>query len=184
MCSQNVQRRERPHRPVCVINAQRRVRLDAPAIWALAALTLDARAPSPTAGVNLMFVRDPAIRRYNREFFGKDTPTDVISFPAGAADGAGRPCAAVGDVVISIDQALAYGSRHAIAPAEELARYVVHGILHCLGYDDISAGCKRIMFRHQEALVAAWKRTGRLLLAGPNRRGAPGARRRSKGRAT
>ena len=72
--------------------------------------------------VAVEFVDSERIAALNREFRGKDAPTDVLSFPV---DGAG-PAAGereLGDVVISP------------ADTEDLREAVVHGALHLAGMD-------------------------------------------------
>ncbi|MFI4892036.1 MAG: rRNA maturation RNase YbeY [Phycisphaerales bacterium JB058] len=63
----------------------------------------------------------------------KDTPgtTDVLTF-----DLSGDPGALDVDIVICADEARRQARTRGHGPAEELALYIVHGILHCTGYDD------------------------------------------------
>jgi probable rRNA maturation factor len=87
---------------------------------------------APTAdSLGVRFTGDRAMRRTNRTFRGKDTVTDVLSFP-GEAGAEGRH---LGDILISVPtarrQALAAG--HSIG--RELRILLLHGLLHCLGYD-------------------------------------------------
>jgi probable rRNA maturation factor len=69
------------------------------------------------------FVSSEQIRALNREHRGKDTPTDVLSFPV---DGAGAVAAEpreLGDVVICREH------------TSDVIEAVVHGVLHLCGYD-------------------------------------------------
>lgn len=76
------------------------------------------------------------MRRLNREFRGKDNPTNVLSFPAGdidgLPDGALRP---LGDLVVCAsvvrDEAMAQGK----VIEDHWAHMIVHGTLHLLGFD-------------------------------------------------
>ncbi|HJX27826.1 MAG TPA: rRNA maturation RNase YbeY, partial [Thermoanaerobaculia bacterium] len=73
------------------------------------------------------FCGDREMRRVNRQFRGKDKATDVLSFPGEEGH--------LGDILISVPtarrQALEAGH-----PAErELMVLLLHGVLHCLGYD-------------------------------------------------
>ncbi len=155
----------RAQRAVRIINRQRRLRLDASAIRKLARAVLARETVAARAGVNLMFVRDPVIREYNRKYLHKDRPTDVMSFltdqPPGLSENAG---ASVGDIVISVDQAVAYANTHALDLSEELARYIIHGILHCVGYDDARQQARRHMFRRQEEILEEWLAQGGTVL--------------------
>lgn len=138
-------------RPVLVKNTQRRVRINTTAAAQLVAFVLDAEAVAPARGLNLIFTNDASIRRYNRQFLNHDYPTDVISFPDSSDTSAG-------DIIISAQRAIAYASAHNIPLASELARYVIHGVLHCLGYSDTSPAARRRMFARQEALLRLWLR--------------------------
>ncbi len=138
-------------RYVCVINRQRRLRVSRQALMRLAAMVLDAHGVAPSRGVTIMLVSDAAIRAYNARFLGHDTPTDVISFADDRAD-------SVGDVIISTERAADYSAHHAIPLPDELARYAIHGVLHCLGYDDTVPAARRAMRARQESLLRRWRR--------------------------
>lgn len=76
-----------------------------------------------------LIARDPELRRLNREFLGKDYPTDVISFPSGARDGF------LGEMAISVDRAFeqAIDAGHSIN--DEIRVLMLHGVLHLSGFD-------------------------------------------------
>jgi probable rRNA maturation factor len=79
--------------------------------------------------VALVLAGDRLLRRLNRDYRGKDRPTDVLSFPGDGGE------AGLGDVVISVQTA----ERNARALGRSLARELdvlaLHGFLHVLGYD-------------------------------------------------
>ena len=95
-------------------------------------------------GVRL--VRDKEIRRINKKFLKHDYATDVISFSYGEPD-------YLGDLVVSVDTARRLSRELGISYKEELARYLVHGTLHLLGYDDKAPKHKAKMFKRQEAIL-------------------------------
>lgn len=70
---------------------------------------------------------DAELRRFNREFLGKDYPTDVLSFPG---DGAG-----LGDIAISRHRAAAQALEFGHTLTKELQLLMLHGLLHLLGLD-------------------------------------------------
>lgn len=139
-----------------LFNRQRRLRLNAAGIRLLAGLILDEEGSAPGSAVTLVFVRDPNIREYNRTYLNKDWATDVISFQAEADDGEFSDEYSIGDVIISVDHAAGYAEEHGISVNDELARYITHGILHCLGYDDLETGARRTMLRRQEMCLRKW----------------------------
>lgn len=97
--------------------------------------------PSPTE-VHLLLVSDDDIAAQNREFLGREGPTDVLSFPlesltpgqppAPASDG---PPLYLGDVVIAPDHVRRQAEELEVDFESELALMVVHGVLHMMGYD-------------------------------------------------
>ncbi|HWC77817.1 MAG TPA: rRNA maturation RNase YbeY [Blastocatellia bacterium] len=118
------------------MNRQRRVRITSNAIAELADATLAALGRSDNT-VTVAFVRDPAIRRLNRSYRGKDRATDVLSFSAGESEVTkdGENGRYLGDVVISTDTALAQAAESSYTIDRELAELVIHGVLHLCGYD-------------------------------------------------
>ncbi len=108
----------------------------------------------PDATVNVVYITDEEIRRLNRLHRAKDAITDVLSFASGMVEQSGT----IGDVLISFPQA----ARQALAAAAngvadvelECADLVIHGILHCLGYDHETAEDAAAMFPLQDTIVA------------------------------
>lgn len=76
---------------------------------------------------------DPAIHALNRDWRGKDKPTDVLSFEQGARPGQGA--VHVGDVVISLPTAARQAEERGHGLDVEVRVLVVHGIVHLIGYD-------------------------------------------------
>ncbi|HEX4954619.1 MAG TPA: rRNA maturation RNase YbeY [Thermoanaerobaculia bacterium] len=77
------------------------------------------------------FVSDREMRQLNRLYREKDQPTDVLSFP-GEASPEGRH---LGDVVISVPTARRQAREAGHGIGRELQILILHGLLHCLGYD-------------------------------------------------
>lgn len=82
-------------------------------------------------GFAVRFVDDDEMRRLNREFRGIDAPTDVLSFP-GDETPEGRY---LGDVAISVPRAEQQAADRGHSLEKEVRLLVLHGVLHCLGYD-------------------------------------------------
>ena len=72
-------------------------------------------------------------RRLDREYRGKDRPTNVLSFPASQAERA--RCGAIGDLVICAPVVAREAREQGKALTAHWAHMVVHGTLHLLGYD-------------------------------------------------
>ena len=84
-------------------------------------------------------VGEDEIRALNREHRGRDTPTDVLSFPVDGAGPAAGP-RELGDVVICPEH------------TRDLAEATVHGVLHLCGYDHETDGGE--MLALQDRIVA------------------------------
>lgn len=96
-----------------------------------------------------------AMRSANRRFFGKSTPTDVISISQleNGARGArsARKIAMeekwLGDVIVSFDAAVSQAAEEGHSLQTELSILAVHGLLHNLGMDDQTPRKRRAMMR-------------------------------------
>lgn len=103
------------------------------------------------AELSLSLVRDPAIRKLKRQYFGIDAATDVLSFPAGDFPGPGPR--QLGDIVISLDTARRAAKEVGTTFEHELALYLAHGLLHLLGHDHQTRAEARAMQRLEAKLL-------------------------------
>jgi rRNA maturation RNase YbeY len=107
----------------------------------------------PDAELSLLLVSDAVMRELNRDWRGKDRPTDVLSFAQAEGPG-GAPAGLLGDVVISLDTARRQAAERAETLASELDRLLIHGVLHLLGYDHERSPVEaRRMQRRERALA-------------------------------
>ena len=110
--------------------------------------------------VALLITDDPRIHALNRDWRGKDKPTDVLAFAqreAAAAD-----AGLLGDIVISVDTARRQAKRGLYA---ELLHLASHGLCHLLGYDHRDDEEERVMNARAAALRREGRRTGRVRAA-------------------
>lgn len=110
--------------------------------------------------VALRITDDATIHVLNREWRGKDKPTDVLAFAqreAAAAD-----ASLLGDIVISLDTAKRQARRGLYA---ELVHLASHGLCHLLGYDHRDDDEERVMNTRAAALRREARRTGRVRAA-------------------
>ena len=96
--------------------------------------------------LSIILVSDRRMRTLNERYRKKNRATDVLAFPL-AMDGAGQPRSSsrirpqaqppqlLGDVVISLSTAQRQATALGHGLHEEVARLLVHGVLHLLGYD-------------------------------------------------
>jgi probable rRNA maturation factor len=85
------------------------------------------------AEVGVLVCDDATIHALNRQYRGKDRPTDVLSFPAGGGSVDGPPY--LGDVAISLETARRQAARRRIPLQRELELLLLHAMIHLSGYD-------------------------------------------------
>ncbi|MFT0800123.1 rRNA maturation RNase YbeY [Bacillus swezeyi] len=111
------------------------------------------------AEVSVTIVTNEEIQQINKEYRGKDYPTDVISF-ALEEDGEGEveiigadmPIV-LGDIIISADKAKEQAEEYGHSLMRELGFLTVHGFLHLLGYDHLTEEEEKEMFTKQKELL-------------------------------
>ena len=85
------------------------------------------------AVLSLEIVGDGRMRRLNRAYRQRNNTTDVLAFAT--REGPGPPSLLLGDVVISLPQAIRQAHEHEVPVDRELVSLLIHGILHLCGYD-------------------------------------------------
>ena len=95
--------------------------------------------------LSLLLVDDAAMADMNDRFRGRSGPTDVLSFSLVEGECAEHRGALLGDVVIDVEQAHRQGREIGHGLDEEMARLLIHGVLHLLGYDHELADETRAM---------------------------------------
>jgi probable rRNA maturation factor len=94
--------------------------------------------------LSIVLVDDAAIRDLNSRFLKKNRPTDVMAFPLGDEG------EVWGEVYVSVDRTRGQAKDYGVTPVEELARCVIHGVLHLLGYDDVTVRQRSEMRRKED----------------------------------
>lgn len=95
--------------------------------------------------VSLLLTDDAEIARLHGEFLGDPTPTDVITFPLDDAV----------EIVVSVECARRCARELGHTIRAELALYIVHGLLHVCGHDDVRAADRCRMRAAERAILAA-----------------------------
>ena len=131
-------------------NDVRRSGVDGRALVATARRLLGALGESGAA-ISLSLVNDATIRELNRQYRGKDKPTDVLSFELdGTPEGSER---LLGDVVISVETARRQAAGYDAPVQREIYRLLIHGLLHLKGHDHIEIADRRRMEREERRLA-------------------------------
>jgi probable rRNA maturation factor len=106
------------------------------------------------AEISIALVDDDAIRALNRDFRGKDQPTNVLSFPAPPLNIPGAP-ALLGDIAVAYQTTAAEAAAEAKSIAAHLSHLIVHGVLHLVGYDHIDPEDAELMEAMERDILAA-----------------------------
>jgi probable rRNA maturation factor len=101
--------------------------------------------------LSLHLVDEKTISNLHDEYFNDPKPTDCISFPIDPPNSPGY--CILGEVFVCSDIAEKYAESHNINPYDELTLYVIHGLLHLIGYDDISEKEKIIMRKKEKSCM-------------------------------
>ena len=105
----------------------------------------------PKATVGIVIVGDQQMQRLNRRFTGRRTATDCLSFDlSDCPDAAGKP---VFEIVVNGQKAIREALRRGHRPQAELALYITHGLLHQLGFDDLTQVQARRMHRMEDQIL-------------------------------
>ena len=117
-----------------IVNRQRRRSMDTKR-WRLFAEAALNRLGVKSERATIVFVSDRAIRLLNQRFRGRNTATDVLSFPSGQTKFERGADPNLGDVIISVERAAAQAARHGLEFDREVAQLILHGLIHLCGYD-------------------------------------------------
>ncbi len=144
-----------------IINNQRKFKLDWQIFQAFAEKAIETIEETENKSATIAFVSDRKMRELNKQFRGKNSTTDVLSFPFEADDFLSEPPAVaggltrdseffdsnlqlsatteysdfLGDIVISIEQAKKQADENDLDIELEIKQLILHGVLHLCGYD-------------------------------------------------
>lgn len=111
---------------------------------------------SPFSGIlSIVITNDTYMQTLNRDFFGKERPTDVIAFPLDDADDD-----IWGELYINTERAAEQAKEYRVSVPEETARLLVHGVLHLHGYDDLDIASRERMTVRENYYLDRFKTDG------------------------
>lgn len=135
--------------------------LDADYLTEVVRKTLEAEQVA-AASLSIAIVDNPTIHELNRQYLQHDYETDVLSFLLEETDnsqhtpeqprGTGKQID--GEVIVSAEYAQSLAADYDWAPLHELVLYIVHGVLHLCGYDDLTAEELPLMREREQAVFA------------------------------
>lgn len=117
-----------------VVNRQRKIPINTKFWEQFATHALTKITESEGKYLTIAFVSDRKMRELNDQFRGKNSTTDVLSFPF-EADEFETDENTLGDIVISVEQAARQAAENNLDFETEIKQLILHGILHLCGYD-------------------------------------------------
>ena len=132
---------------VTIVNRQRTKKINARFMKQVAA-ELFAELEITEAELGIMLVGAKKMARVNQQFLGHEGSTDVITF-----DHSSPNSPIHGELFICVDGAVSQAKEFKTDWQSEVVRYLVHGVLHLLGYDDLQPDLRREMKREENRLV-------------------------------
>lgn len=98
--------------------------------------------------INYIFCSDEYLHKINLDFLNHDTFTDIISFDYSV----GKELH--GDIYISVDRVMENAAEYNVTFEDEMARVMIHGILHYCGYKDKSESDEKLMRSKEDYYLA------------------------------
>ena len=141
---------------LAITNRQRTVSLNPRLLRRITKSLLTELLKLDTFDLSLIIVRAPEMAQINQTFLQHEGSTDVITFDyaENSPHVTGHTSLSLhGELFICIDDAIAQAKEFRTTWQCELARYVIHGVLHLRGYDDIRIPDRRKMKREENRLL-------------------------------
>ena len=149
---------------LAIANRQRKVSLNIRQLRGITKALLTDLLDLESFDLALAIVRAPEMARINHTFLQHEGSTDVVTFDyaenvllASRQQGSNLPARrrkhVCGEIFICIDDTITQAREFRTTWQSELARYVIHGVLHLRGYDDIRVADRRKMKREENRLL-------------------------------
>ena len=104
--------------------------------------------------IHILFTDDAAMRAINKQWRGKDTPTNVLSFPAAPQPVPKGEVAHLGDVVLAWETVSTEATMQNKTIADHTSHLIVHGLLHLQGLDHETESDANTMEARETAILA------------------------------
>lgn len=152
--SSSITRLSRPPQTteVWVLNRQRRYPICRPALQQITRDFLESLHCSGTVAIHLIGPR--AMARLNWQHLQHEGSTDILTFDQGST-----PDHLRGELFISPADADTFAKEYRTSWREEVARYVLHGLLHLCGHTDAEAEARSRMKREENRRFRQWKKS-------------------------
>lgn len=108
------------------------------------------------AELSIVFLDNASIHAINREYLDHDEPTDVITFSLEDDFESGDSGGLSGEILVSAEMAINVAQEIDWPAGNELLLYIAHGILHLLGFDDLTEEPRRRMREAERQVMQLW----------------------------
>jgi len=113
---------------------------------------------SENSELSLTFVDNAGIADINRQYLGRNYPTNVIAFSMNEGEFGDVNPDILGDIIISTETALRDAEAGDLSLEDELDYLIIHGVLHLLGYDhELPGEAKKMKEKEKETFFALKK---------------------------
>lgn len=102
--------------------------------------------------LELNFINSEKIREINRQYLSHDYSTDIITF-----NYSDDKKLIDGEIFISVDDASINSKKYKVDLPEEIGRLIIHGILHLIGFDDLTPEKRKKMKIQENRLLKKYK---------------------------
>jgi probable rRNA maturation factor len=106
-----------------------------------------------TDEIIIHFVSEQKICSIHKKYFNDPSSTDCITFPIDSHQDKTTACHVLGEAFICPKTATEYSKRYRTQPLEELHRYIIHCLLHLIGYDDLQSNERARMKRKERTCL-------------------------------
>ncbi|BDQ01887.1 rRNA maturation RNase YbeY [Ignavibacterium sp.] len=104
------------------------------------------------SSLELNFIKSDKIREINKQYLSHDYSTDIITF-----NYSNNKNRIDGEIFISVDDATENAAKYKVSYLEEIGRLIVHGVLHLIGFDDLTPGERKKMKNQENRLIKKYK---------------------------
>jgi probable rRNA maturation factor len=137
---------------LAITNDQSRIQLNRPLIHDLAHAIFRDESSCVCIELTVNFLTDDAITILNRQYHKTDSATDVLAFALERSSDK-----IVADIIVSTDTAARQAKDYKTSVRHEVYLYVIHGLLHICGYDDLKPGNRRVMRRMEKKYLKQFR---------------------------
>ncbi len=102
--------------------------------------------------LSYVFTSDESLLEINQSYLNHDTFTDIITFDYSENEGIIN-----GEIIISIERVRENAQKYEVEFVHELARVMIHGVIHLLGYNDKTSNQKAIMRKKENTCISLLK---------------------------